>query len=337
MQAYIRERAKVCPCIILYLVPCMFKKTLLISLMMCAAAFSASGRYWNTGLGGVTLQHLSMQASPRSAALSGAGVADPARVSEVMRNPLAITRMQVAEFGLNQIVFGDAGADNYVSVYYGLPLGESYALSLGVEFLGYDDIEGRDENGELAADYGAYAWSAQAGFGNREQAFGWSATARFAYQTIDDESTVAILADGGAVYRVMQYVSFGATITNFGYVTDSEYSGAHEAAPMALQAGVTGIVPVGRIFSLASPWDVHLSADIYRRADMEDPEWRFGTEIAYQEFLLFRAGYALRPETEDGFSAGIGFSFGGIIFDYGYSPRPALGDGNHYLSLGVRF
>ena len=321
----------------LYLVHCMLKRTLLISLMMCAAAFSASGRYWNTGLGGVTLQHLSMQASPRSAALSGAGVADPARVSEVTRNPLAITRIQAAEFGLNQIVFGDAGADDFVSVYYGLPLGESFALSFGLEYLGYDDIEGRDENGELAAEYGAYAWAAQAGFGNRGQAFGWSVSARFAYQTIDDESTVAILADGGVIYRVMEYVSFGATITNFGYVTDSEYDGAHEAAPLALQAGVTGIVPVARIFNLQSLWEVHLSADIYRRVDMDAPEWRFGTEIAYQEFLLFRAGYALRPNTEDGFSAGIGFSFGGIIFDYGYSPRPALGDGNHYLGLGVRF
>ena len=315
----------------------MLKNPLLISLLVCATAFAASGRYWNTGLGGVTLQHLSMQASPRSAALSGAGVADPARVSEVTRNPLAITRIQAAEFGLNQIVFGDAGADDFVSVYYGLPLGESFALSFGLEYLGYDDIEGRDENGELAAEYGAYAWAAQAGFGNRGKAFGWSATARFAYQTIDDESTVAFLGDAGAIYRAGQYVSFGATLTNFGYVSDSEYSGAHEAAPMALQAGVTGIVPIARIFNLESLWDLHLSADIYRRADMDAPEWRFGTEIAYQEFLLFRAGYALRPNTEDGFSAGIGFSFGGIIFDYGYSPRPALGDGNHYLGLGVRF
>ena len=144
----------------------MLKKTLLISLMMCAAAFSASGRYWNTGLGGVTLQHLSMQVSPRSAALSGAGVADPARVSEVTRNPLAITRMQVAEFGLNQIVFGDAGADNFVSIYYGLPLNDLFVLSMGLEFLGYGDIEGRDEEGFETDDYAAYAWAAQAGIGN---------------------------------------------------------------------------------------------------------------------------------------------------------------------------
>ena len=315
----------------------MFKRLLLILLIPGVAAFAASGRYWNTGLGGVTMQFLSMQVSPRSAALSGAGVADPARLSELSRNPLAVTRMEVPEFGLNQTLFGDVGADNFVSLYYGLPLLESLALSFGLEFLGYDDIEGRDEEGMLTSDYGAYAWALQAGVGNRGRAFGWSVSARFAYQTIDDESNLAILGDAGVVYRVMKYLSFGATLTNFGYVTDSEYSGAHEAAPMALQAGVSGIVPVARIFNLESLWDVHLSADIFRRADMDAPEWRFGTEIAYQEFLLLRAGYAIRPHTENGFSAGLGFTFGGVVLDYGYSPRPALGDGNHYLGLGIRF
>lgn len=315
----------------------MLKKVLVTLLLLSIAAFSASGRFWNTGLGGVTMQFLAMQASPRSAALSGAGVADPGRVSELSRNPLALTRMEESEFGLNQIIFGDAGADNFVSLYYGLPLFKTLAVSFGLEFLGYDDIEGRDEEGMLTSDYGAYAWAAQAGIGNRGRVFGWSVSARLAYQTIDDESNVAVLGDAGVLYRVARYLSFGATITNFGYVTDSEYSGEHEAAPMALQAGVFGIVPVGSLLNLASPWDVHLSADIYRRADMDDPEWRFGMEIAYHEFLMFRTGYALRPHTEDGFSAGLGFTFGMVVFDYGYSPRPALGDGNHYIGLGLKF
>lgn len=315
----------------------MLKKLLIILLLPCVAALAASGRYWNTGLGGVTMQFLSMQVSPRSAALSGAGVADASRISEVTRNPLALTGLRESEFGLNQIIFGDAGADNFVSVYYGLPLFESLALSFGLEYLGYDDLEGRDEEGMLTGDYGAYAWALQAGAGNYGKAFGWSLSARFAYQAIDDESTLAILGDAGVVYRMLKYLSFGATITNFGYVTDSEYSGEHEAAPMALQAGITGIVPVSSLLGLESLWEVHVSADAYRRADMDDPEWRFGMEVAYQEFLLLRAGYAARPHTEDGFSAGLGFTFGRIVFDYGYSPRPALGDGNHYLGLGVRF
>jgi hypothetical protein len=309
--------------------------------IVCAVAPSpanaASGRYWNTGLGGTTMKFLSMQASPRSAALSGAGVASPVRLSEVTRNPLAVTSVSQAEIGYSQTVFGDAGADNFVNIFYGLPLNDLFALSMGIEFLGYGDIEGRDEEGFLTDDYSAYAWAAQAGIGNHDRAFGWSVQARFAYQTIDDESTVAILGDAGALYRVSRYFSLGATITNFGYATDSEYDNEHEATPMALQAGVSGTIPVGSLLHLESMWDIRLSADIYRRADMEDPEWRFGGEVSYQEFISLRAGYALRPETEDGLSAGIGISFGSCVFDYGYSPRVALGSGNHYLGVGYRF
>ncbi len=315
----------------------MSKKILLSLLLFSVAALAASGRYWNTGLGGTTMKFLSMQASPRSAALSGAGVASPVRLSELTRNPLAATTVSQAEIGFSQIVFGDAGADNFVSIYYGLPLNDLFVLSMGLEFLGYGDIEGRDEEGFVTSDYSAYAWAAQAGIGNHGRPFAWSLQTRFVYQAIDDESTLGILADAGASYRVNRFVAFGATVTNFGYVTESEYSGEHEAAPMALQAGITGSIPVGSLLHLESMWDVHLSADIYRRADMEDFEWRFGGEISYQEFVSLRAGYALRPETEDGLSAGIGIAFGSCVFDYGYSPRPALASGNHYLGVGYRF
>lgn len=97
--------------------------------------------------GGVTMKFLAMQVSPRAAALSGAGVANPGRVSEISRNPLAMSVANEAEFGLSQVIFGEGGADNFVSAYYGLPIGEKYTLGLAVDFLGYDNIEGRDENG----------------------------------------------------------------------------------------------------------------------------------------------------------------------------------------------
>jgi hypothetical protein len=70
---------------------------------------------------------------------------------------------------------------------------------------------------------------------------------------------------------------------------------------------------------------------------MEDPEWRFGGEINYMETLMLRIGYAARPDTEDGVSAGIGFNFGMIGFDYAYSPKKAFDGGYHYLTLGLKF
>ncbi len=291
----------------------------------------AGGRYWNVDLGGVSMKFLSLSVSPRSAALAGAGVADPQRASEIADNPLALSSATRPEFGLTQIVFGDGGADNFLSAYYGLPFGEAMAFSAGLQFMGYDDIEGRDENGLKAADYSAYAWTAQMGLGSRNKVFNWGVSARYAYQTIDDESNFAILGDVGGSYRVNRYFAFAAILTNFGYMSDGDESGVHEAAPMALQAGVTGKVPVGE------RWSVHASADAYRRADMDDPEWRFGGEVSYLEHLMLRVGYAIRPMTEDGLSCGLGLSFGLITMDYGYSPRPAFGKGNHYLSVGMRF
>jgi hypothetical protein len=55
------------------------------------------------------------------------------------------------------------------------------------------------------------------------------------------------------------------------------------------------------------------------------------------ETLALRVGYAARPDTEDGISAGLGVTFGMISFDYAYSPKKAFDGGYHYLTLGMRF
>ena len=278
--------------------------------------------------GGVTMKFLAMQVSPRAAALSGAGVADPGRVSEISRNPLAMSVANDAEFGLSQVIFGNGGADNFVSAYYGLPLGKKYTLGLAVDFLGYDNIEGRDENGLKTSEYGSYAWSLLAGFGSRSKVFNWAASARFATQTIDDETGYLFSVDGGGSFRVNQYLSFGANFTNLGFA--SKYESEKEAAPLALQAGVTGFIPI------LDRWMVHLSVDAYRRADTK-AQVLIGGEVVYFDMLSFRMGYAVRPDTEDAISGGLGVTFGMVVFDYAYSPRPAFEGGNHYIAVGVKF
>lgn len=306
-------------------------KKLLAAFALSSVATAFAGDYWNVDLGGVSMKYLSMQVSARSAAMSGAGVADANRISEVSRNPLAMSATEYAEFGVNQLVFDENTADNFISAYYGLPFTIArypLTLSMTVDFLGYDDIEGRDEYGNETGSYGAYAWSGQVGVGSRGKVFNWAASARFASQTIDDESAIAVLGDVGGSYRVNKYFAFAATLTNFGYMGD--YDGEDEAAPMALQAGLTGIIPI------VDHWNIHLSADAYRRADT-DPYWLFGGEVNYADILALRMGYALRPDTEDGISCGLGLNFGMIVFDYGYSPRPALEGGQHYISVGLKF
>ncbi len=314
----------------------MLKRFAAIAFAACSLVFA--GEHWGVDAGAVSMKYLSMQVSARSAGLSGAGVADAASASEISRNPLAMGAVQESEAGVNHVIFPEYTADDFTTAYLALPFSLfdfPLTFAAGFEFLGYDGIEGRDEEGFKTSDYGAYAWTLQAGLGNRNKVFNWAATARFSQQTIDDETALAFLGDIGGAYHVNEYFAFAAALTNFGYMGD--YDGESETAPMALQAGVTGIVPVARLFGFQSRWDFHVSADAYRRADMEDPEWRFGGELDYNETLALRIGYAARPDTEDGVSAGIGVIFGMVSFDYAYSPKKAFDGGYHYLTLGMRF
>ena len=147
----------------------MFKK--LLTAALAAGSLAFAGEYWNVDPGGVTMKFLALQVSPRTAAMAGAGVADPARASEVTRNPLAMSTVESPEFGLNQIVCDGMGSDRFINVYYGLPFADKFTFSAGLDYLGYDDIEGRDENGLETGEYGAYAWAAQLGLGSRNSAF----------------------------------------------------------------------------------------------------------------------------------------------------------------------
>jgi long-subunit fatty acid transport protein len=308
----------------------MFKRLLVP--ILAAGSLAVAGEHWNVDPGGVTMKFLALQVSPRSAAMAGAGIADPARASEVSRNPLAMSAMDTPEFGLSQIIFDGDGADRLVNLYFGHPVGDKFAFSAALDYLGYDDLEGRDENGLETGEYGAYSWSAQLGLGSRWSGLNWGVTARFASQTIEDETAYAILGDIAGSYRVNSYLSFGTALTNFGYVT--AYDSEEEYAPMALQAGVTGRIPI------TARWRVHVSADAYRRADTKI-YGLFGAEVAYAETLMLRLGTSVREDESDdyspGISCGLGIVFGMVVFDYGYSPRPAFEGGNHHLAVGLRF
>lgn len=302
----------------------MFKRSLALALVAGSLAFA--GEYWHND--DVTMKFLSMSVSARSAAMSGAGVADAGRVSEVSRNPLAMSVADKAEIGLNQIVFDEANAGSYTSVYYGLPFWEKYATSFALEYLGYDDLKGYDEDGNPTSEFGAYAWALQAGLGSHNKIFNWAFSGRFASQTIDDETGYLFAGDLGGSFRVNRYFAFATTLTNAGYAT--KYIDEKNYPPMALQAGLTGTIP------FHENWVLSLSADAYRRSDT-DPQWLFGGELSFYEILYLRGGYAIRPDTEDAISAGVGLAFGAIVFDYGYSPRKAFNAGNHLFTLGMKF
>ena len=128
----------------------------LLAFALAAGSLAFAGEYWNVDPGGTTMKFLSMHVSPRTAAMSGAGVADVARASEVSRNPLAMSTAEIPEFGINQIIMDGAALDKFTSAYFAFPVAKSFAAAATVDFLGYDEIEGRDEEGMKAPTPGAF-------------------------------------------------------------------------------------------------------------------------------------------------------------------------------------
>jgi hypothetical protein len=86
------------------------------------ATYSLAGQYWDVDPGGTTMKFLSTSVSPRSAAIAGAGIAMPAGISEVSRNPLATTAVIQSAIGINEVIYSEAVGANLTSLYYGLPL-----------------------------------------------------------------------------------------------------------------------------------------------------------------------------------------------------------------------
>lgn len=300
------------------------KRILLILLACLAPAFA--GDYWHAETGASAMQFLYLNVSPRTAALSGAGVATPAGPSELSRNPLASLAATEAEIGWNQIVFSDRIGAQFLSLYYAMPY-ENFVFSGALEFLGYDDLEGRDDEGFETGEFAASAWAAQLGVGFRHAMFRWALSARFASQTIDDETAFGFLADGGVSVALNRNFSFATKVTNAGYVT--EYEGNHRVPPTAVQSGITATYPLTEIFDLA------MSLDMYRQAD-SDLMAMAGAELSFRKMLVFRAGYAYRPDTENGVSGGLGLRFGNINVEYAYATNPVL-DGDHHINVALRF
>jgi len=295
---------------------------------VCVAASVAplcAGWQWGLPEGGTTLKVLSLPLAPRSASLAGAGIASPLSGAEMFGNPLAASRMSEATFGLGQVQFAEKVGGTLSYLHFVQPTGGPL-LTGGMEYLRYDDISGRDEDGLATGSYGAGTYAVQLGMAGAPGPFSYGFSGRFASQSIAGFHSRAVLCDAGAGFRLNRHVAFATVMTNFGWV--EPYADRAETAPLAVQAGVSASYP------LRAGFEGRLHGDLYRRAD-SGPQMLTGAELVYQNKLFWRMGYPFRAG-DDGPSAGLGFRLGSVGADYAYSSRPAL-KGNHHFSLDLSF
>jgi len=286
--------------------------------------FALAGEYWHVEPGAGSMKMLSMPTSPRSAALSGAGIASPRSESEAMRNPLAPVSGNSLSLSFSKTEFSEYVGASKVSMLAHSLLGK-WHLTAGMESLNFDEIEGYTDDG-LTSDgssFGAGTIAAQLGIARTFNSLSAGLTVRYANQNVEDYNKSGILFDGGVKYDLLKYFSFGAIFNNFGWIEK-------ETAPLSVQAGITGSYPLFLGFTGA------LSADLYRRNDFQEAELRSGLEIMYKEIFSVRFGYPISSEENNALSAGFAIKLGFADIEYAYQNRAAL-KANHIFGVSLYF
>ncbi|GHV14357.1 hypothetical protein AGMMS49938_10330 [Fibrobacterales bacterium] len=302
------------------------------SLLLIISVFftvASAGDYWHLENGGSSMKILSIQGSPREAAMAGSGVATPRSAAEALRNPLATAAVSSSTLNFSKINFSNKVGASHIAMVAHTPLSVlgGLHLSAGLESLNYDPIQGYNEDG-LTADnleFGSGTVAAQIGVAKEFKQSVFGISARYASQNIDYYYYQGVLFDGGAKLNAGDFLTFGAIFTNFGFLTDGE------TAPLAVQAGITA--------SHSLPLDLNgsLSADLYRRNDQTE-QWRLGGELSYKEFFAVRLGYPISKNSSDNdaLSAGFAVAVSFVSVEYAYQNRTALG-ANHIFGIGLKW
>lgn len=296
-----------------------------------ASAATWGGLAWNMEPGESTFKYLKLGRSPRSVALSGAGLADPAGADEVAENPAAAAFVPGARLTLTETRMTSRNDGDYAGLTLVQPWGDSRWFA-GVQYLGYADIDGRDEDGFETGAYGAMTWDVSLGVADSTTS-GATAGIRFRFlsQSIAEFNAKGALFDLSLGQRLGSYLRFAVAAQNVGWV--QAYESVREHAPLLLRSGISAQIPLQR-FAIPALTQPRIHVDLQRFSD-EDPELCVGFETDYHNLLIFRVGYAWGNGPHD-LSGGLALRLDRLEVSYGYASNPEI-KGNHVFGLGLAF
>lgn len=265
--------------------------------------------------------------SARAVALGSAftGLADDA--GALFSNPAGLAWLRQGEITLNtHLGLVDTLQETLV---LGLPLGEGGTLGFAASYLDEGTMEGRDNLGSLAANYGSDRIGLQAGWGGRiGRDFSLGASLKVFQQTTAGIGTSFLAPEAGLLWRPVERLQLGLDYAANGW---GSLPGTLDSF---LRAGFSYWIPLDPSFQIRGVMDnsLELNSLDYLQA---------GVEASWKSQYFLRAGYRVPFTPTDyggfsGFSFGAGVSFAGFILDYAYSPYGDLGD-THRFSLTYPF
>jgi len=155
-------------------------------------------------------------------------------------------------------------------------------------------------------------------------------TVKWIHESLSDASSSAGALDGGLIYRLNDEHSWnaGAAVENVGFA--SKFADAAVKLPSSFRAGLSG--------QPFAQW--LLATDYVKRVDTSG-EFDVGAEVTPRRFFSMRLGYRYALTNPDfgglsNFSAGLGFRYKQMSFDYAFIPLGDLGM-THHISINFRF
>ena len=322
----------------------------IVTLQFCSADAQILPSFGDSRTGGTGMQFLKIGVDARSAALSGAYVAIANDVAALYWNPAGITSIDTGKVNFQMSYakyFGDIGANFAGAVIKAGPL--SY-VGFNVMSMNYGKMEETTEFEPKGTGRSFTPVNYSIGITYAKiltNSFSFGVTGKFAQEGYAGVNVNNAMFDLGLKYDVgVKHTRFGVSFSNFGFnvaptgdVTILKFNG-----PQTVSTFTEVSVPA--IFRLGIAFDpIHNEQHILTLAGQlnhptdNNETYALGAEYSYLRVGYLRAGYEFFSDEQNTFATvGCGIKilrrFGGLIVDYGMTPKSRLGN-TQRISLAI--
>ncbi|MDQ7817806.1 MAG: type IX secretion system protein PorQ [Melioribacteraceae bacterium] len=277
-----------------------------------------------------TYRFLSLDTSPRAAAVAGSFVSNNDDPNVIFYNPAGINFLNNSPISFS---FLKHLMDiNSASLVYSREFEDLGRFSAAVKYINYGEFTKADANGMTYGNFGAGDIALIVGYGNRlDQNFYYGANAKFIYSGIEDYSSTALAFDIGLHYEIPETRwNFGFSILNLGGQLSS-YFESKEELPLDMRLGFSKQL---ENLPFRFYWSFNKLNEKQESFFDRFKQITIGGEFKLGPSFRLRFGYDNEKRKElkigstpglAGFSLGIGFNVSSYIVDYAFSSMGYVG------------
>ncbi len=288
-----------------------------------------------------TYNFLTVDNSPRAAALAGGFVAatedpniifyNPAGINTLTETPVSFSFLKHLD-GINSLAL--SASHNFAGI---------GRISTGIQLMNYGSFIKADKFGNKLGSFNASEFAVSFGYGNEiDKNFYYGVNLKFIYSGIENYTSTGISTDIGFLYLLPKSKwSFGLSVLNLGKQLSS-YTTVEESLPLDVRIGLTkelSHLPLRFYISVN-----HL-ADKYDNIKDRFSQWTAAGELKLSSSLMLRLGYDNNKRDKmslgltsgiAGFSAGFGLKIKSYNLDYAFSSFGPTGN-LHRFGISATF